>query len=83
MMNQLITYDEEAGFLKNPPTMLPRPDFSKSRALCKHITHALKQLDGPQSLIYGWAGLAMDPTMYSLIETNMFVQPPKPGDSPP
>jgi hypothetical protein len=81
-MNQLITYDEGAGFLKNPPAMLPRPNFAKIRALRKHITQALKHLDFPQSLIYGWAELAMDPTMYSLIETNKFVQPPEPGDSP-
>jgi hypothetical protein len=43
---------------------------------------ALKQFDCPQSLIYGWAGLVMDPIMYALIETDMFVQPPEPGDSP-
>jgi hypothetical protein len=82
-MNQLISYDEAAGVLKNPPTMLPRPNFAKIRALHKHITQALKQLDCPQSLIYGWAGLAMDPTMNSLIETQQFVQPPNPGASPP
>jgi hypothetical protein len=82
-MNQLISYDEAAGVLKNPPTMLPRPNFAKIRALQKHITQALKQLDCPQSLIYGWAGLAMDPTMNSLIETQQFVQPPNPGASPP
>jgi hypothetical protein len=82
-MNQLVTYDEVAGFLKNHPTMLPRPDFAKIRALRKHIMQALKQLDCLQSLIYGWARLTMDLTMYALIKTNMFVQPPKPGDSPP
>jgi hypothetical protein len=82
MMNQLIIYDEAVGFLKNPPTILPRPDFAKIKALRKHITQALKQLDCPQSLIYRWAGLAMDPTMSALIKTNMFVQPPEPGDSP-
>ena len=75
-MNQLVTYDEVAGFLKNHPTMLPRPDFAKIRALRKHIRQALKQLDCPQSLIYGWAGLAMDPTMYALIEINMDIQLP-------
>jgi hypothetical protein len=44
---------------------------------------ALKQLDCPQSLIYGWAGSAMHPTMYSLIKTHQFVQPLNPGASPP
>ncbi len=71
------------GVLKNPPTMMPRPDFAKIRALCKHITQALKQLDCPQSLIYGWAGLAVDQTIYALIKNQQFVQPPDPGASPP
>jgi hypothetical protein len=44
-MNQLITYNEAAGFLKNPPAMLLRPNFAKIRALRKHITQMLKQLD--------------------------------------
>jgi hypothetical protein len=82
-MNQLISYNEAARVLKNPPTILPRLNFAKIRALRKHITQALKQLDYPQSLIYGWAGLAMDPMMYSLIETQQFIQPPNLGASPP
>jgi hypothetical protein len=83
MMNQLISYNEAAGVLKNPPTMMPWPDFAKIRVLCKHITHALKQLVCPQSLIYGWAGSAMDLTIYALIENQQFVAPPDPGVSPP
>ena len=82
-MNQLISYNEEAGVLKNPPTMMPRPNFLKIRALRKHIMQALKQLVCPQSLIYGLAGLAMDPTMYALIENQQFITPPNPGASPP
>jgi hypothetical protein len=81
-MNQLITHDEAAGFLKNPPSMIPHPDFAKIRALLIHITQVLKQLDCPQSLIYGWAGLAMDLTMYALIELSQFTFPPNPGEVP-
>jgi hypothetical protein len=81
-MNQLISYNEAAGVLKNPPTMMPWPNFAKIRALCKNITQALKQLVCPQSLIYGWAGLAMDPTFYALIKNQQFVAPPDPGASP-
>jgi hypothetical protein len=44
-------YKEVMGFLKNPPLLAPRPDFTKIHALCKHIAQALKQLDCPQSLI--------------------------------
>jgi hypothetical protein len=81
-MNQLITYDEAVGFLKNPSSVIPCPDFMKILVLRKHITHALKQLDCPQSLIYGWAGLAMDTTMYVLINLSAFTSPPNPGNVP-
>jgi hypothetical protein len=76
MMNQLITFDEAAGFLKNPPSVMPCPDFTKIRVMQTHITKALKQLDCPQSLIHVWPGLAMDPAMYRLIELSPFVAPP-------
>jgi hypothetical protein len=81
-MNQLITYEEAVGFLKNPPLLVPRPDFMKIWALHKHTTQAVKQLDCPQSLIYGWAGLAMDSAMYLLIKFTLFVVPPDPGNVP-
>ena len=82
-MNQLITYDEASGVLRTPPfPRMARPDFASVRALRKHINTALAKLECPQSLIYGWTGLAMDPTMYSLIEVNPFVSPPDPGPTP-
>jgi hypothetical protein len=81
-MNRLISYEEVAGFLKNPPSLAPRPDFAKIRALRKHITQALKQLDCPQSLIHGWSGLAMDLQMYTMLELNPFFSPPDRGDVP-
>ncbi len=37
-MDSLITYDEVAEFLKNPPLLSPRPDFSKLRALRKYMS---------------------------------------------
>jgi hypothetical protein len=82
LINQLITYEEAAGFLKNSPSLAPRPDFTKIHALPKHKTQALKQLDCPQNLIYRWVGLAMDPAMYSLIKLTLFMAPPDPGDVP-
>jgi hypothetical protein len=81
-MKQLIIFDEAAGFVKNPPSVTPRPDFTKIWALWKHITQAFKQPDCSQSLIYGWAGLAMDPTMYALIKLSPFIAPPNLGDVP-
>ncbi len=61
---------------------MPRPAFTTIRAIQTHITKALKQLDCPQSLIHGWSGLAMNPTMYALNELSPFVAPPDPGNVP-
>ena len=81
-MNRIISFEEIHGALKNPPSLNPRPDFLKIRALREFIYNVLKHVSCPQSLIHGWAGLAMDPQMCALIETNAFVMPPDPGDLP-
>ena len=81
-MDQLITVDEVAENLKNPPSIAPRPDFLKIRALQKHIIKALKKLICPQSQIHGWTGLVMDPALYLLLEPQAFVIPVSPGDTP-
>jgi hypothetical protein len=81
-MDSLITYKEAAEFLKNPPMMLPRPDFAKLRALRKHMTQALKQLVCPQSQIHGWTGLVMDPGLHALIKPIPFTVPVNPGATP-
>jgi hypothetical protein len=81
-MDTLITYDEVMGFLKHPPTLAPRPDFTRLHALCTHMNNALKQLGCPQSAIHGWMGLVMDPTMYALLEPIPFAIPVNPGSVP-
>ncbi len=78
-MDSLITYDEAADFLKNPPSLLPRPDFSKMRALRKHMVKALKQLVCPQSAVHGWTGMALSPMVYALLEPTAFAIPGNPG----
>ncbi len=73
-MDHLITYEEAMGFLKNPPTLVPCPDFTKNHSLCKHIGMAHKQLLCPQSAIHRFLGLVMDPLMYALIKpTTPFI----------
>jgi hypothetical protein len=52
-MDVVIDYDEAAGFLKNPPSLEPRLNFTNICALQKHIMQALAQLSGPQSAIHG------------------------------
>ena len=77
-MDHTITFDEVAGFLKNPPTLSPRPDFVKFRALQKHMVRALKQLMCPQSVIHGWSGLILAPMVYALLKPNPFQDPTDP-----
>jgi hypothetical protein len=50
-----------------------------SQAFRKHFHLALAKLECPQSLVYGWTGVAMDPVIYGLIEPNPFVIPVNPG----
>ncbi len=78
-MDAVIDYDEAAGFLKNPPSLEPHPNFTNIRALQKHIVQPLAQLFCPQSIIHGWSGLAMDPATYLLLEGTAFTTPPNPG----
>ncbi len=78
-MDSLITFDEAAEFLKNPPSLSPRPDFLKLRALRKHMIKALKQLVCPQSAIQGWSGMVLSPMVYALLKPIPFVIPGNPG----
>ncbi len=78
-MDAIITLEEVTGFLKNPRSLAPRPDFNRLRALCQHIVRALKQLTCPQGAIHGWSGLAITPAMYLLIEPKPFAEPADPG----
>ena len=74
-MDTLIEFDEVKKFLKNPPSLEPRPDFTKIRALRKHIVTALAQLQCPQDPIHGWSGLALDPAAYQLLTGQAFRHP--------
>ncbi len=80
-MDAIITLEEVTEFLKNPPSLVPRPDFTRLRALRQHIVRALKQLTCPQSPIHGWASLAITPAMYLLLELQPFVAPANPGNT--
>jgi hypothetical protein len=81
-MDSIISFDKVVGFLRNPPTVVPRADFSKLRALRQHIVKALKQIDYPQCFIHGWLGLTMAPAVYALLKPQPFVMPADPGPGP-
>jgi hypothetical protein len=78
-MDAVINYDKAAGFLKNPPSLEPHPNFTNICALQKHIVQALAPFSCPQSNIHGWLGLAMDPATNLLLEGMAFTIPPNPG----
>ena len=78
-MDAVIKYDKAAGFLKNPPSLEPRPNFTNICALQKHIVQGLAQLSFLQSAIHGWSGLAMDPAVYSLLEGTEYAKYPYRG----
>ncbi len=78
-MDSLITSDEAAEFLENLPSLSPRPDFTKMRALRKHMVKALKQLLCPQSAVHGWTGMVLSPMVYALLEPTPFAIPGNPG----
>ncbi len=80
-MDNIVSFDEVAGFLCDPPTVAPHPDFAKLPALRQHIVKAMKQLECPQSFIHSWSGLTMAPN-YALLEPAPLVVPIDPGAVP-
>jgi hypothetical protein len=78
-MDFIISFKEVTKFLKNPPSLAPRPDFNQLCALHQHIVTALKQLACPQSLIHGWSSFAINPSVYVLLEPQAFAELPNPG----
>jgi hypothetical protein len=66
-MDTLIMFVKVEGFLKNPPSLVPHPDFTGLRVLRCNMIEVLNQLSCPQSAIHEWARLIMHPTMYALI----------------
>ena len=78
-MDTVITFDEIDDLLKNPPAIGRRPNFFNLRELRKHIVYALKQLPHPLFASQGWSGMAMQPTLFALLDPTAFVAPIDPG----
>jgi hypothetical protein len=81
-MDTIIPFDDVVDCLRNHPSVHPRPDFAKLRALCLHLTKALKFFECPQSALHGWLGLAMAPAVNALLEPVPFFMPTDPGAAP-
>ena len=74
-MDNVISYEEIAALVANPPSLAPRPNFTNLRNLRRHIQRALMRVSCPQSNILGWVGLIMSRTMYELLTTTLFRLP--------
>ncbi len=81
-MDTIITYNEVAALVANPPSIAPRPNFTNLCILQRHLQHALQRLSCPQSNIHGWAGLIMACPMYALLATMLFRIPADQGPLP-
>ena len=78
-MDTIISYDEVAALVANPPAIAPHPNFMNLHNLRHHIQRALMRVSCPQSSILGWASLIMSRTMYGLLTTSLFHIPMDPG----
>ena len=75
-MDATITYDEVAALVGvNIPTLEPRPNFERIRALRRHLERCLQCLPCPQSVQHGWKGMVMARELYS----TPFRLPTNPG----
>ena len=79
-MDATITYDEVATLVGvNIPTLEPRPNFERIRALRRHLERCLQRLPCPQSVQHGWKGMVMARELYGLITNIPFRLPTNPG----
>ena len=78
-MDIVISIDDAAGFLINPPNMASRPSFYKVRALRLHIAKGLRQIHHPDRPAHGWSGLATEPALYALVDSKPWAMPVDPG----
>ena len=70
-MDATITYDEVAALIGvNIPTLEPRPNFERIRALRRHLERCLNA---------GWKGMMMARKLYSLLTNIPFRLPTNPG----
>ena len=78
-MDDIIPYDDIAEMLKSPPRLAPRPNFFRLRVFHRHIVDAMKQIPHPGYPQHRWAGMVLQPAIFSLINATPFAPPPNPG----
>ena len=77
-MDYVISYNEIAALVANPPSLAPRTNFRNLHNLRCHTQCALMRVSFPQSNILRWARLIMSRAMYGLLTTTPFWLPTDP-----
>ena len=78
-MDDFILYDDIAEMLKGPPLLAPHPNFLRLWVFCQHIFNVMKQIPHPGHPQHGWAGMVLQPEIFSLINATPFSPLPNPG----
>ena len=78
-MDDIIPYDDIMEMLKSPPTLAPRPNFFCLQVFRWHIVDVMKQIPHPGYPQHGWAGMVLQPAIFSLVNAVPFFSPPNPG----
>ena len=70
MFYALITYDESLTLIGTLPTMAPRPNKTKIRAVERHLDERLSTIPSFQSTTFRYAGMDKKANIYALDTTT-------------
>jgi len=79
-MDEVISYEDIIKMLEGQPSLLPRPNCMRLRAWSKHNADILAQIPHPGYPQHGWKGMVIQPALFALINTKIFVPPSDPGN---
>ena len=78
-MDDMILYDDIKEMLESPPTLAPRPNFFRLRAFRGYIVDVMKKIPHLGYPQHGWAGMVLQPAIFSLLNAIPYAQPSNPG----
>ena len=79
MVNALITYDEALTVIGTLPTMAPRTNAKKIRAVDRHLDERLSTIPSFQSTAFGYARMSKKAEFYALDTTTPWADFENPG----
>jgi hypothetical protein len=78
-MDEVISFEDIIKMLDGQPSLNPRPNCMRLRAWSKYNADILAQIPHPDYPQHGWKGLVIQPSLFDLINTKLFVTPTDPG----